>query len=335
MDEHPSIDARYRRNLRIPCHDVQEKPRVPCARRVQGLQGMAWSAALVVHTRKTPSWLSRLATRDRISGDRRQSLNLPPHPANGNIIHQYLHGERAPTRGPRGKWGFDLTGAVHALPGGAMARLYLDSPLWELIEGPVSVVRAKDILLLLTQHLPGMPLVAYIRAWAEYRLSMAESQSASQQQKCRNRIGELHETLPFVDPVFRFIHRPLTHYLASYEPKIPLDQFRPGVPKSATGTRLWAAFRRSMQQDQRFEDGCDRFLLSGRLPDRRFLQRFRQRWTNFINLRERRAHHIHPGEALNADDAIESFPGQSLYEVWHIRAAVGDALLKRRLILHS
>ncbi len=66
-------------------------------------------------------------------------------------------------------------GAVHSLPGGAMARLYLESPLWDLLDRNVSLDRAKSILFLTNQHQPCMPLRGYISAWAQYRIAIAKS----------------------------------------------------------------------------------------------------------------------------------------------------------------
>lgn len=332
MDEYSGMDARYWRFPVIPSHDVQERRRVPVARRLQGLRGMAWGVAAVFWTRKTAAWLSGLAQRDHtfwegdgLSGRRRQR-------ANSNIVHQYLHGERCPTQGPRGKWGFDLTGAVHALPGGDMARLYLESPLWELIEGSVSAERAKNILLLLDEDPPPIPMLAYVRAWAEYRLSTAEAQPASQQQMWRDRIGRLQWIMRSTDPVLDYMYRPLAYYLAACEPQIPLEQnWKPRLSKSMSAEESWAAFQRSLLPDTRFESGLDRYICSGRPPDRRFLQKFRQRWAAAMRCPAR----WEIPETNHADELSSVKGWEPLYKAWGIRRIVTSSDLKRRTVMHS
>ena len=134
MDPSSPYDFRYFRELQSPPADVQEKRKVPMHRRLPGLRGMAWSAAAVLYTDRTASNLSRLFRFDR------QGRTA----TNSKIIYHYLRGECEPTPGPRGKYRHDLTGAVHMLPGGAIARLWLNSPLWELLEGNLSAERARS-----------------------------------------------------------------------------------------------------------------------------------------------------------------------------------------------
>jgi hypothetical protein len=320
MDLLITRDARWWRNLRQAGHDVQDRRRVPWKRRLKGIKGMAWSAALVIGTGKTASWLSRLAdgAQESVTSDRSPEYRCSR--ANSKIIYQYLRGERAPSTGSRGKWGFDLTSTVHALPGGALARLYLESPLWELLDSTVSRERARQILLLMGEHQAYVPLRAYICAWANYRISVSDRQSRAEQQKRAERIGSMHSHLRSTDAVFNYLSEPLLAYLRQCEPQIPLDPpAKPVHEKSRLAVALMRGFERFKRYDNRFYDGVDRYLLSGRLPDRRFMRVYRPRWDCVIRWLE--AHKTDLQETANVPEPVQLHGWQNLYEGWGLPIA--------------
>ncbi len=244
-------------------------------RRLPGLRGMAWSAAAVLYTDRTASNLSRLFRFDR------QGRTA----TNSKIIYHYLRGECEPTPGPRGKYRHDLTGAVHMLPGGAIARLWLNSPLWELLEGNLSAERARSIQSWIEESQPAMPILEYIHAWVRYRLVTLEQAPSTEQQERASAIARLHGVLKSIDPVFNYINGPLTRYLLEHEPQIPLA--RPPAKsrrKSPLATKIEKGIERSKRRWIRFRDGTQRYLRSGRLPDRRFLKAFAGPWDTFLRL---------------------------------------------------
>lgn len=93
--------------------------------RLAGLRGMAWAYGVLLHTGYTASGASKRFAPSPENG-REQS--------NSKLMYQYLKGDRAPTRGARGKYGFDLVAAVDAHPRGRMARKWLDHPLWMIFD---------------------------------------------------------------------------------------------------------------------------------------------------------------------------------------------------------
>jgi hypothetical protein len=269
---------RYWRHLWPAHRDIQERRAVPVARRLRGLRGMAWSAAAVLYLRKTASALSRLGCDGVTSGAEGSSGAHGARP-NSKIMSQYLRGERCPTPGPRGKWRFDLVGAVHSMRNGAVARLYLDSPLWALLDSKVSLETARGILCLTHEHLCGMPWVDYIRAWAAYRIAVAEGRSPVEQQECAHHITTMHLRVRHQDPVFNFLCLPLEAYLRLCEPGIPF-RLADTCPKRRTPAikSLAKALDDMTRSERRFADGLERYLRSGKSPDRRFLKIYRERW---------------------------------------------------------
>jgi hypothetical protein len=251
---------------------------VPIARRLGGLRGMAWGAASVINIHMTASRLSRLPDL-ALGGSDDTEPRRARSSANSKILYQYLRGERHPTSGPRGKYGYDLTAAVHALPGGALARLWLESVLWEVLDPDLSEERARSILSLTEQHQQVMPAREYIRAWCRYRLAMIEQATKAEVKARRTDIARLHKTLSHYDPVFCYIAGPLTFYLHKCEPHIPIQYKSNEVgKKSWLGSALNQADARRKQINDRFDNGVRRYLISERLPDRRFLKRFDNRW---------------------------------------------------------
>ncbi|MPV66881.1 hypothetical protein [Burkholderia sp. BE17] len=317
----PPNEFRYWRELRPPPADVQEKRKVPMHRRLAGLRGMAWGAAAVLYTDRTASCLSRLPSLDRPS---RVDPRGGHTAANSKIIYQYLRGEREPIPGARGKYGHDLTGTVHALPGGAMARLWLSSPLWELLEGHLSAERTRSILLMIEMPLPGMPMLEYIRAWARYRLATLEHMLSAVQQERAGAIAHLHGALDRGDPVFRHIYGPLQRYLLKCEPQIPIEH---ALARSSHKSRLARLIEKGREKTNRrnnqFQDGAQRYLKSGRLPDRRFLKEFAGPWDTFLRWRD-------PCDTPHMESELRQHPESGwkpLYQAWNIPICPGNYLL--------
>lgn len=260
---------RYWRELLPAREDVQDRREVPAQRRLAGLRGMAWSAAAVIYTCRTASDLSRLGNLDRTG------VNAGRHAPNSKIIYQYLRGEREPTCGARGKYGFDLTSAVHALPGGGAARLWLESPLWELLAAGLSVGRVASILSSMEEPRSDTPAREYVHAWANYRLSVLEQAPESVQQKRAEAIARLHDRLASADPVFRHVNGPLKRYLLEHEPGIPIERARAEPRhKSSLWRMLEKGLKKANRREQRVHNGVQRYLKSGRRPDHRFCRAF-------------------------------------------------------------
>lgn len=95
------------------------------AKRLEGLRGMAWAYGVLHHTGYSASGASK-----RFS----PPVESEQDQANSKIMYQYLRGDRAPTRGARGKYGFDLVAAVDKHPQGKLATKWLDHPLWLIFD---------------------------------------------------------------------------------------------------------------------------------------------------------------------------------------------------------
>ncbi|WP_226194281.1 hypothetical protein [Burkholderia seminalis] len=273
---------------------------------------MAYAAAAVIYTHRTASWLSNLFNRDRTACG-----NEPPGHATSNskIFYQYLRGEREPRPGPRGKYGQNLTAAIRELPGGVIAHLWSASPIWELIEGGVSVEFVRGILSLLEEPLPGMPALEHVRTWAHYRLAILEHAPEAKQQEWARAIAHLHSVETTDDPVFRYISGPLNQYVLAHEAQIPL------VPrplkrrrKSRLLVKMEEVAKRNWQRSNRFDNGVSRFGSSGRLPDRRFLKEFAREWSAQLRWND-------AWKALHAEIEESRHPTAGwklLYEAWNI-----------------
>ena len=87
---------------------------------------MAWAYAVLLHTGYSASGASK-----RFSATPTGDVELN----NSKLMYQYLRGERAPTRGPRGRYGFDLVAAVDSHHTGRNATRWLDHPIWTIF-GP-------------------------------------------------------------------------------------------------------------------------------------------------------------------------------------------------------
>lgn len=93
--------------------------------RIAGLRGMSWAFGVLMHTGYTASGASKRFSPPLADGKDQ---------SNSKLMYQYLRGDRAPTRGARGRYAFDLVAAVDAHPRGQMATRWLDHPLWMIFD---------------------------------------------------------------------------------------------------------------------------------------------------------------------------------------------------------
>ncbi|WP_429260563.1 hypothetical protein [Paraburkholderia sp. GAS334] len=61
-------------------------------------------------------------------------------------MHYYIAGRGAPKRGPRGKFGFDLVGAISADPKGARAEKWLEHRLWKMLHPNITLRSLRELL---------------------------------------------------------------------------------------------------------------------------------------------------------------------------------------------
>ncbi|CAD6560136.1 hypothetical protein ACFQ3P_06855 [Paraburkholderia sabiae] len=280
-------DYRYWRRLLPAPADIQDRKEMSLSRRLRGLKGMSWAAAAVLNICQTASRLSRLGRSVFFGADdgtQRADRSAP----NSKIMYQYLRGERCPVEGPRGKYKVDLTGALHALPGGATARLWLHSLLWEVLDSTVTPEDLTRIRLRFESAPQERFLREYIELWIRYRDLTFTGGGDTDLQELAHAIDAWHDKLRKTDAVFNHIYEPLLRYLEIAEPRLPLarsysSQLSCQAP-TAFAASLWAAYERGNRyvdkRINRFESGVDRYLLSGavRLPDHRFLAIFRAQW---------------------------------------------------------
>jgi hypothetical protein len=122
-------------SLRPADADQLKQPRL--ADRIEGLRGMAWAYALLLHTGYTASSASK----------RFSSTSAPRVESNNSkLIYQYLRGDRAPTPGPRGRYKFDLVAAVNSHHTGHHATRWLYHPLWIIFNEDIDCHRLEKFL---------------------------------------------------------------------------------------------------------------------------------------------------------------------------------------------
>lgn len=114
-------------SLLPPGADQLKQPTL--AGRIDGLRGMAWAYAVLLHTGYSASGASK-----RFSATPAGNVEL----SNSKLMYQYLRGDRAPTRGPRGRYGFDLVAAVDSHHTGRNATRWLDHPIWTIFDANIS-----------------------------------------------------------------------------------------------------------------------------------------------------------------------------------------------------
>ncbi|MGF6724594.1 hypothetical protein P3T43_003962 [Paraburkholderia sp. GAS41] len=109
--------------------------------RLNGLRGMAWAYATCHHLQKKPSAVSLEFSAPESSFGSSEDRKM-----SSNVMRGYIAGERAPTRGPRGKLGFDLVGAISADPRGARAEKWLTHRLWKMLHPATTLARLRELL---------------------------------------------------------------------------------------------------------------------------------------------------------------------------------------------
>ncbi|TDN64014.1 hypothetical protein B0G77_7715 [Paraburkholderia sp. BL10I2N1] len=287
---------------------------------------MSWAAAAVLKIGQTASRLSCLgrSVASRSDGRARRGDRCAP---NSKIMHQYLRGDRCPVEGPRGKYKVDLTGAVHALPGGATARLWLHSLLWEVLDSTITLDRLTTIRLTIDSAPQNLFLGKYIELWIRYRLLTLTGSGDTDLQGLANAIDACHDELRKTDAVFNHISQPLLRYLKIAEPRLPLarsySSLLPCKTAPSSTVRLWAAFEAKMryveQRRNRFNNGVTRYLRSGRvrLPDHRFLAFFRAQWERFLRI-EKAADSLDWDWKVIKGMAPRGVGWECLYEAWGI-----------------
>ena len=315
--------VRYWRRLLPAAADIQDRRKMSLSQRREGLKGMAYAACSVLMTGQTASRLSRLgqsAAECPDDGSERSARST----ANNKIMYQYLRGERCPVEGPRGKYGFDLTAAVRALPGGEIALLWLHSMLWELLDSAISRDRLQIIQLTMQSAPQDTFLREYIELWIRYRSLKFAGGDGVDLQEVAQAIDLCHHRLRKHDAVFNYIYLPLSRYLELAEPQLPLEWSHPSLPPNASKMyeRLYMSLVKSMATNQRrrdkenlrFNSGVDRYRLSGRVwrPDHRFLATFRIAWR----------HHMEAEKLFDSRDwdwrkRLES-GCKALYKAWDI-----------------
>lgn len=116
--------------------------------RLDGLRGMAWAYSVLHHTGLSASKASLVF-----------SSRANPDAATSNIMYQYLRGDRAPTQGGRGKFGFDLVKEVDSDPDGSNATPWLSHPFWEIFAEEISMDQLTDYTAMVPAHLAACLLV--------------------------------------------------------------------------------------------------------------------------------------------------------------------------------
>jgi hypothetical protein len=109
--------------------------------RLNGLRGMVWAYAVCHFFHKSPTAISIDFAAPNAS------LGRPDGPKQSNkLMHYYILGKGAPVRGPRGKFGFDLVGAISADPRGALAEHWLDHRLLKMLALDTTLPVLRDLL---------------------------------------------------------------------------------------------------------------------------------------------------------------------------------------------
>jgi hypothetical protein len=127
------------RDLPLAKADVQTLP--SRIERLDGLRGMAWAYAVCHYMRKTPSAISIEFSAPGCS------LGQSDGPKqSSNIMQHYITGKGAPKPGPRGKFRFDLVGAISAHPQGALAEKWLTHRLWKMLHPDITLRGLRELL---------------------------------------------------------------------------------------------------------------------------------------------------------------------------------------------
>lgn len=109
--------------------------------RLNGLRGMAWAYSVCHYLWKKPTTISLQYSAPNSSLGRADGPKQ-----SSNVMHRYISGKSAPVRGPRGKLGFDLVGAISAHPKGALAERSLDLRIFKMLHPDISLMELRALL---------------------------------------------------------------------------------------------------------------------------------------------------------------------------------------------
>lgn len=119
--------------------DVQTQP--TRLERLHGLKGMDFAYSTCHYLQKSPSAISLEFSAAA------SSLGKPDGPKrSSNLMHRYLAGKSAPKRGPRGKFRFDLVGAISAHPRGALVERSLSRRIYRMVDPDTSLLELRALL---------------------------------------------------------------------------------------------------------------------------------------------------------------------------------------------
>jgi hypothetical protein len=119
--------------------DVQTQP--TRLERLHGLKGMDFAYSTCHYLQKSP-WAISIEFSAAAS-----SLGKPDGPKrSSNRMHRYLAGKSAPKRGPRGKFRFDLVGAICAHPRGALVERSLNRRIYRMVDPDTSLRELRALL---------------------------------------------------------------------------------------------------------------------------------------------------------------------------------------------
>ncbi|WP_429492699.1 hypothetical protein [Paraburkholderia sp. RAU6.4a] len=202
------------------------------------------------------------------------------------LFYQYLRGLRAPIPGARGKYGYDLIAEVDRFPGAQRAKVWLDLPLWALIEMRLTPDELRHVLDVTPAGQDASSLDCYVHAWAEFRLAQVRGADREECASLATRIAMFHRKLYNADPVFRYIFDPYMTLLASREPSVVRrGDVSIGLPKSVKVVRIATIpgfGPEARRREKRFWNMVARLIRSGDRPQRSFLAEFEKQWFRLL-----------------------------------------------------
>ncbi|WP_322032826.1 hypothetical protein [Paraburkholderia sp. J76] len=249
---------------------------------MSGLRGMAWACAALLGTGMTASKAS--------------IFFRPATYANGNpctatpsskIFYQYLRGLRAPIPGARGKYGYDLVDEVDRYPGAQGAKVWLNLPLWELVEAQLTLDEIQHALDAMPSGANAGSLDRYVRAWAEFRLAQLRNGTQEELAVLASRIAVLHRPLYDAEPVFRYIFEPYVAMLTLLEPSVVLRSDSPIRPaRDMENVEITLVLPGQSEEARayrkRFWIKAARLIRSGERPPESFLAEFEDPWFRLL-----------------------------------------------------
>ncbi|WP_429402692.1 hypothetical protein [Paraburkholderia sp. MM5482-R1] len=202
------------------------------------------------------------------------------------IFYQYLRGLRAPIPGARGKYGYDLVAEVDRYPGAQRAKVWLNLPLWQLVEAQLTPDEIQQVLEAMPSGGNTGPLDKYVRAWAEFRLAQLWLGTQEERAVLASQIAELHRPLYDAEPVFRYIFEPYMAMLTLLEPSVVLrsdSPIRRMKNVQVTVTHVAPGYSdEARAYRKRFWIKAARLMRSGERPPESFLAEFGDPWFRLL-----------------------------------------------------